>query len=140
MRIAPYCAYGSNLNIEQMKARCPSAKIIGSGMLRDWKLVFKYHADIIPDNGSSVPVVLWNITEDDLASLDMYEGYPNYYNTVIVDVETDDGIVSAFVYVMNDKYNELEVPAASYFNTIADGYRDNELDMNYLYDAYNEVE
>lgn len=124
MRIAPYCAYGSNLNIEQMEERCPFAKIIGSGMLHGWKLVFKYHADIIPDKDSSVPVVLWDI----------------YYDTVNVDVETDDGIVKAFAYIMNDEHDELETPAVSYFNTIEDGYKDNGLDMSYLYNAYREVE
>ena len=31
-----YIAYGSNLNREQMAKRCPDAKVIGSGMLKDY--------------------------------------------------------------------------------------------------------
>ena len=32
-----YAAYGSNMNIEQMKYRCPESKIIGNGKLQGWK-------------------------------------------------------------------------------------------------------
>ena len=31
-----YIAYGSNLNILQMRWRCPSARIIGTSELVDW--------------------------------------------------------------------------------------------------------
>ena len=34
-----YIAYGSNLNREQMAKRCPDAKVIGSGMLKDYELL-----------------------------------------------------------------------------------------------------
>ena len=36
-----YIAYGSNLNREQMAKRCPDAKVIGSGMLKDYELLFR---------------------------------------------------------------------------------------------------
>ncbi|HIS18262.1 MAG TPA: gamma-glutamylcyclotransferase, partial [Candidatus Coprovivens excrementavium] len=36
-----YFAYGSNLNIEEMNKRCPSSNILGSTILKDYKLVFK---------------------------------------------------------------------------------------------------
>ncbi len=36
-----YIAYGSNLNVRQMKTRCPNAKILGTEKLKDWELLLK---------------------------------------------------------------------------------------------------
>jgi len=36
-----YAAYGSNMNLKQMKKRCPKAKVIGKGELHDYKLTFR---------------------------------------------------------------------------------------------------
>ena len=36
-----YIAYGSNLNIRQMKMRCPGARIIGTSVIEDYRLLFK---------------------------------------------------------------------------------------------------
>ena len=41
-----YAAYGSNLLIPQMSSRCHDAKVIGTGRIMEYKLVFRYHADI----------------------------------------------------------------------------------------------
>lgn len=54
-----YCAYGSNMNLDQMAYRCPKSKVVGNGKLYGWELVFNVHADIIKaDNDSVVPVVV----------------------------------------------------------------------------------
>ena len=36
-----YIAYGSNLSVEQMRHRTPKAKIVGTAVLRGWRLLFK---------------------------------------------------------------------------------------------------
>ena len=36
-----YLAYGSNLNIRQMRMRCPSARIIGTAEIKDYELLIK---------------------------------------------------------------------------------------------------
>lgn len=36
-----YVAYGSNLSETQMAYRCSDAKVLGTGLLRDWRLMFK---------------------------------------------------------------------------------------------------
>lgn len=33
-----YIAYGSNLNINQMKYRCPTAKLVGKGVVENYEL------------------------------------------------------------------------------------------------------
>ncbi len=36
-----YIAYGSNLNVRQMRVRCPKATILGTANLKGWGLLFK---------------------------------------------------------------------------------------------------
>ena len=61
-----YIAYGSNLNLAQMAARCPSARVYAKGVLNNWELVYRghkanAHATIIRKRGSTVPVLVWEI-------------------------------------------------------------------------------
>ena len=74
-----YFAYGSNLNLDQMAHRCPTAKVVGAGMLNGYKLIFNRVASIELDASQSVPVGIWEIGEYCEASLDLYEGYPRLY-------------------------------------------------------------
>ena len=82
-----YVAYRSNMNIPQMKFRCKNSKLIGVGKLKGWKLVFNIHADIIKTNNDNdvVPIVLWDIANEDWNMLDMYDGFQNYYVKKIVE-------------------------------------------------------
>ena len=85
-----YVAYGSNLSVEQMAIRCPDAKMIGTGKIRDYKLVFRFHADIEKSKGSYVPVLVWKISEVDEKRLDIYEGVSSgYYHQEEVKVLMD---------------------------------------------------
>src|SRR5690625_7348414 len=76
-----YIAYGSNLNLEQMANRCPTAKVVGPSEIKGHKLVFRGpHAHAVatvePCKGESVPVLVWQITSSDEKALDRYEGWP----------------------------------------------------------------
>lgn len=59
-----YIAYGSNLNKRQMKMRCPTARIVGHGYLRDYTLVFRRFATIEKCIGEKVPVTVWYIDDE----------------------------------------------------------------------------
>jgi len=74
-----YFAYGANLHPGSMQWRCPEAQAQGAFILRDWELRFYSHATIEPRKGSQVAGVLWEITEACEQSLDVFEGFPNYY-------------------------------------------------------------
>lgn len=132
-----YVSYGSNMNLQQMAYRCPNSKVVCNGELHGWKLVFNVHADVI--NGKKndiVPVVAWDIADEDWAMLDMYEGYPSYYVKEVVNVVLDNGEeTEAIVYVMADNRKGICPPASSYFNCIFKGYMDNGIDTDYLFDA-----
>ena len=70
-----YIAYGSNLNKEQMRFRCPQAEIIGTSEIKDYELLFKgsqtgSYLTIERKKGGSVPVAVWATTAADEASLD----------------------------------------------------------------------
>lgn len=79
-----YIAYGSNLNIHQMRMRCPSARRIGTSELKGYELLFKgsktgSYITVEKKPGSSVPVGVWEVTQADEKALDRYEGFPNFY-------------------------------------------------------------
>ena len=62
-----YIAYGSNLNIRQMRMRCPSARIIGTSEIPDYELLFKgsktgSYLTIESKEGSRVPVAAWEVS------------------------------------------------------------------------------
>lgn len=140
-----YIAYGSNLNIPQMRMRCPGARIIGTSVIKDYQLLFKgsktgSYLTIEPMEGSEVPVVIWEVTETDEKALDRYEGYPNFYykKEMTLDIK---GIKTgkvrrrdAFVYIMHEE-RELGIPSWYYVNTCLDGYRAFGFDEKYLFDA-----
>ena len=140
-----YAAYGSNINLEQMEGRCPHSKVVATGKILDYQLCFDYHADIRPRQNNCVPVLLWDIADDDWARLDRYEGYPKYYVkktvTVFVDTLTAEDeysdcpdFVEAIVYVMTEgKFYSF--PSEDYYHIIVQGYDENCLDINYLRDA-----
>ena len=132
-----YISYGSNMNLEQMAYRCPNSKVVCNGELHGWKLVFNVHADVIKGNKNDiVPVVVWNIDSRDWHRLDMYEGYPSYYVKETVNVILDNGKEEeAIVYVMADNRKGICPPASSYFNCIVQGYIDNGINTDYLFNA-----
>ena len=132
-----YIAYGSNLNIEQMSWRCPTATIWGKGILKDWTLIFRSmrgpaYATIKKDAGSNVPVVVWEIDRRSEFSLDRYEGYPSFYHKEDIEVTMDNGeAITGMAYIMNQQ----AVPgihSKSYVRTIMEGYLDNNLNLGYL--------
>lgn len=140
-----YIAYGSNLNLPQMRVRCPNARVIGTSVIDGYRLLFKgsktgSYLTIEPKEGGKVPVVVWEVTESDEKELDRYEGYPTFYykKTITLDVK---GIKTgkirrkeAFVYIMHEE-RKLGSPSSYYIRTCLDGYRAFGFDERYLYDA-----
>ena len=131
-----YIAYGSNMNKEQMKRRCPNAIPIGNGILKDYKLVFKGVADIIKCQGEKVPVAIWRITEECEKALDIYEGYPRLYRKEYVDIEINGEKITGMVYVMN--YGNIAPPNYGYYQVINNGYNDFKIEKKALHKAYRE--
>ena len=121
-----YIAYGSNLNLPQMAQRCPTAKLVGTAILEGHELLFRGGrqgsvATVEPQEGSSVPVMVWNLQPDDEAALDRYEGYPSLYDKQMMDIELNGRTISAMVYLMAPGH-EAGTPSRNYLNVIREGY------------------
>ena len=134
-----YLAYGSNLNLEQMAQRCPTAVVAGISALKDYRLLFRGAyggavATVEPCEGKSVPVLLWEITPADEAALDRYEGFPYLYRKETVKVKHGGKTVSATVYIMNDG-RDINLPGRYYYNIIRQGYLDCGFDTDVLMEA-----
>lgn len=139
MRKTLYIAYGSNLDTEQMAFRCPGAKVVAKSWLHDYRLVFQgmpynAHANVIPEEGQDVPVTIWEITPQDEAMLDRYEGVRGgYYTKEYFRVEVNGRMRKALIYIMAPR--NFGIPADGYLATIARGYQDFNFDIRVLNQA-----
>ena len=142
-----YIAYGSNLNILQMRWRCPSARIIGTSELVDWRLLFKgsktgAYLTIEQESGYRVPVAVWEVSPTDEAALDRYEGFPNFYYKKEIRIPVKDirtgktKLHDAFVYIMHED-KKLGIPTDMYVRTCLDGYKDFGFNPDFLLEAYD---
>lgn len=128
-----YLAYGSNLNLRQMRSRCPGAKLVGYAYLADYRLVFRgsgsgYYLSIEPAYGRMVPCGVFTITPSDEQKLDRYEGFPRFYRKKEIPVflnalDGDSRTVSAMFYYL-PKSCPVGFPATHYIQTCKEGYRD----------------
>ena len=146
MKKSIYLAYGSNMSLEQMYHRCPDAEPVGKGIIKGWRLMFKgsqsgNYATIEKEEGCTVPVVAWAISELDEERLDRYEGWPHFYvkETVEFDYIGDrpgrrvkgEGMV----YIMPPDESTLGLPSQRYFDVLVEGYHRFGLDLKILYEA-----
>ena len=134
-----YLAYGFNLNLEQMAHRCHTAKPVGATMLRDYGLLFYGGnggavATVEPCKGKAVPCLLWEITSDDEAALDRYEGFPFLYRKKTVKVKLGKKNVEAMVYLMNEG-RPLGTPSCHYYSIILEEYNKAGFDTGILKQA-----
>ncbi len=136
-----YLAYGSNLNVGQMAHRCPTAKPVGTAVIRDYELLFKgsktgAYLTIEKKKGSTVPAAVWEVTDDDEKRLDVYEGCPAFYYKTEMEVTVNRKKIKAFVYIMHED-RPLGVPSRQYVHTCADGYMDFGFGLKHLEVALN---
>lgn len=141
-----YIAYGSNLNVSQMTWRCPTARIIGTSEIKDYRLLYKgsktgSYLTIEPEIGSTVPVVAWEVSPTDEQALDIYEGFPRFYykKELILPIK---GIRTGkirnrrvFVYIMHEE-RPFGIPTREYLKTCVNGYRYFGFNVNTLLEAY----
>jgi len=140
-----YLAYGSNLNIRQMRYRCPTAKPIGITAISDYELLYKgsgtgAYLTIEPKKDGLVPIAVWEVTEADEKRLDAYEGCPTFYykKELHLPVKLRNGKtkkVDAFIYIMHEERRH-GLPSLAYIRTCEEGYRNFGFDTKFLDAAY----
>ena len=132
-----YFAYGSNLNLFQMKRRCKDSVFLKKYELKGYRLNFrsKYRAaDIEKSKNSLVPGALFEISKSDEKKLDVYEDYPILYKKLYFTFYNK----TVMTYIMVNK-TEFRYPTERYLNVVKRGYKDCKLDMKYLKIALQQV-
>ena len=132
-----YFAYGSNLNLFQMKRRCKDSVFLKKYELKGYRLNFrsKYRAaDIEKSKNSLVPGALFEISKSDEKKLDVYEDYPVLYEKLYFPYYNK----KVMTYIMVNK-TEFRYPTERYLNVVKQGYKDCKLDMKYLKIALQQV-
>ena len=141
-----YLAYGANTHRGAMAHRCPGAEFLGTASLDNYALAFRGVADVRPAKGQAVHLALWEITANDLAALDRFEGYPRLYTRKQVAFETltllHHAVLPtnphAWIYLMTKGYG-LAPPSWSYLETLREGYADCGLPAEQLTDALADI-
>lgn len=142
-----YIAYGSNMSLEQMKFRCPKARLLGTGILDGWRLLFKgsktgAYATIEREQALTVPILLWRISATDEERLDRYEGFPTFYYKRTIQAATTDahgmkcGLTRGMVYIMHEE-RKLGTPSMQYISLLEEAYRKFGFDKDILITAYD---
>jgi gamma-glutamylcyclotransferase len=138
-------AYGSNLNREQMLARCPSSRIVVAATLHGAALTFAGFsvrwggpvATFIGRRKATLPGLLYRVDPIDLWRLDGYEGAPHTYARVLVNVISAETRreAPAIAYKLTSDWNMGELPSMDYLCTIDRAYRDLGFDRGHLFRA-----
>jgi hypothetical protein len=134
-----YIAYGSNLNLEQMTQRCPTAQAVGTSVMKDWRLIFRGGntgavATVERFRGSSVPILVWQLQPQDEAALDRYEGWPHLYRKETLRIRLNGKTVESMIYIMNE-IRPYGLPSPNYFSIIREGYISSGFDIGILHKA-----
>jgi hypothetical protein len=139
----PYFAFGSNMDAAQMEERCPGARSLGLAILPGHRLVFRGPSSnrgggvgsVDPWEGGEVIGLLWEITTQDVATLDRREGAPHWYQRVPARVVQVGGAsVEALLYRLPGRVTEMP-PTDDYFRQILAAYATLDLALDPLEDA-----
>ena len=134
-----YFAYGSNLDLRQMRRRCPGSVALGRARLPGYRLAFTRYAtkrrggvaDVIAEEGAEVWGALYDIDEANLAALDEFEGAPRAYRRETIAVIDDEGAErEAFIYIANR--TGTFAPGRDYLALIVRGAREHGLPEEYI--------
>lgn len=132
----PYFAYGSNMHPGQFRERCPGSRVVGRARLPGYRFLITTsgYASVEPsdDPGAVVHGVLEELTPEDEATLDAYEGvreglYRRDFLTVLRENNTP---VQALVYVEMERREGQ--PRPGYLEAILEGARHHALPQEAL--------
>ena len=134
-----YFAYGANMDVETLKERNVSFTPVTRGKLRDVRLVFHVpgaddtgKADLMDDRHSHVHGVVYDVPEESLAGLDVYEGIERgRYRRQEVKVQTELGELSCAVY-RGAKFRAGLKPSSDYLDRLIRGAQYHGLPEHYL--------
>ena len=121
-----FAAYGAGVNRAEMAKHCPTAKLIGTTELKNYRLAFRGSkagalATIEKAKGENVPALLWEISPQDESALDRWIGVPELYRKSAIKVRRDGTLVDALIYILTGGKPQNK-PSAFYYSTLLEGY------------------
>ncbi len=139
-----YFAYGSDMNLAQMKQRCSSPKVLGIARLPGYRVDFFGETAIwdgaqdtvISDPKSEVWGVLYELTFSDYEQLDFYvdvrfDGTGPYFHYPVDVIDIEQRTINAMIY-KKDKCGEVMPPSTEYLNFIIQGAKEHGLPEDYI--------
>jgi len=128
-----YFAYGSNMSRAPMRARCPTAREVGTATLAGHRLIITTdgYASVVPEPGGVVHGLLWRLAPRDVAALNAYESLDTgLYRVVTLPVRAGARQVSAMVYVARTDTPGL--PRPGYLEAVLAAARELQLPNEYV--------
>ena len=133
-----YFAYGSNMDFEQMRQRCPGCEVIGKARLSHYVMSFTRWsrswksgtADILPEKNKTVHGVLYDLSFDDLKKMDKVADYPNSYVRQDISVLCGEEALPALTYVA--RRQGVFSPSRAYLERMIQGAEKHQLPEDYV--------
>ena len=142
-----YFAYGSNLDWNQIKGRCPSAEFFAVAKLKDHRLAFTRKskrrgggsADAVPETRHNIWGVIYQMDEREIAALDEAEEYvpgraQNGYTRqqcYVYAAGNEEKPILVWPYYA-DKQDNPPLPGATYKQLIVEGANHWRLPQEYI--------
>lgn len=130
-----YFGYGSNLDIGQMKRRCPDSVPMVPVVLPQKLLSFSNVLTIEDHDEEQVVGGIYEVSVADERALDRYEGHPRTYSKRYTFMTLDGERREVFYYVLNKPYT-WDTPTARYYAIVEKGYKEWGLDLTILEASY----
>ena len=128
-----YFAYGSNMSWQQMHRRCPSSQFVCVGRLPDFRFAIARHsqlrgcgtANIVPEKGSEVWDIVYDVSDQDLILLDSFEDGYRREHILVHPFNNGNQPVKSLVYIApredappppNGEYKRLMLEGALYWH------------------------
>jgi gamma-glutamylcyclotransferase len=134
-----FFAYGNNMSRAQMRSRAGEIAEEQVGKLENYEIAFDKKArggsataNIHPAQGKNVYGVLYRIPEPAFRSLDRFQGAPQHYRRIEVNVTGADGDkIPAQAYIATKVEKGLR-PAGHYLQSILDAAAEHNLPAEYV--------
>jgi len=139
-----YFAYGSNMNLTQIRQRCSSPKVVGIARLPGYRIGFHGESGIwdggqetvVPDQEAEVWGVLYELTFSDCEQLDMYQdvrfdGTGPYFHYPVDVIDLDQQPIDTMIY-KKAILGKPELPSTEYLNFIVQGAKEQGLPETYI--------
>lgn len=135
-----YFAYASNMEPRRFRRLCPGGTLVGPARLPGHRLAFSRYsrprrggsADVVPDPGSDVWGVLYEVEETDLAAMDRNENVPAAYHRQDVTVVDEQGQERPAITYVANRTGEF-LPHPDYLRTIIRGAEAHGLPDEYIH-------